>query len=152
MSVRKIQLISGIIGIILSLITLFIPFYETVLMNDHLDFPGLLYTYKFEFKIGVIGGLGSMYAWIHVPFCIALSILLILNKPNIPLSITLGFLLIPFNFLVFIGCYAGFGKPFGDNMLIGYWLLLFVEVVLVLISIYTSVKNRRNRQKSTLDF
>ena len=153
-SARKIQLVIGTIGIILPLVTLFIPFYETVIMQGNpTKFPGLLYIYDpGEFDIGVISGIRSMYAWVNIPFCLALSILMMLNKPNLALSISLGGLLIPCNFLVFIGCSAGFGKPFGDTMLYGYWILLYTEIILVALSIYMALKNKMSRQKSDMDF
>ena len=153
-TVKKIQLIAGILGILLPVTTLFIPFFETVLMIDKSSIQGLLYTYE-EVEVGdiaVISGLGSSFAWINVPFCIALSILLLLNKPNLPMSITFAGFFGACTILVSLGCSAGFGKPIGDSMLIGYQILSLTEIVLITFSIYLAAKSKTRRNAAKIDF
>jgi hypothetical protein len=152
---RKIQLIIGIIGIILSVTTLFIPFYETVPMSHQIQtsLPGLLYSYNMgEFNIGVISGAGSFYAFINIPFCLVLSLLILLNKPNTLAAILLGIFFIISSWLVKVGCSAGFGKPFGDTMLIGYRILWLTEIALLGLSIFYASKNKRLDEEMNRDF
>jgi|GEM_PF-4240671 len=153
-TIRKIQWIIGILGILLPVLTLFIPFYESVLMLDKSSIQGLLYTYE-AVEVGdiaVISGLGSLFAWIHVPFCIALSILLILDKPNLAMSIACAVFFGVCTILVYIGCSAGFGKPIGDSMLVGYPILSLTEIVLITFSIYLAAKHKTQRNSAAIDF
>jgi hypothetical protein len=152
---RKIQLVIGIIGIILPVTTLFIPFYETVLMSHQIQIPlpGLLYSYNLgEFSIGVISGTGSFYAFINIPFCLVLSLLVLINKPNTLATILLGIFFIISSFLVKVGCSSGFGKPFGDTMLIGYRILWLTETALLGFSIFYAAKNKRLEEEMNRDF
>lgn len=152
---RKIQLVIGITGIILPVTTLFIPFYETVLMSHQTQtsFPGILYSYNTgEFNIAVISGIGSFYAFINIPFCLVLSLLILINKPNTLAAILLGIFFIISSFLVKVGCSAGFGKPFGDTMLIGYRILWLTETVLLGISIFYALKNKRLDEEMNRNF
>lgn len=154
MSLRKIQIIIGVIGILLPVLTLFIPFYESVLMIDKNEIPGLLYTYE-EIEVGdiaVISGLGSFYAFVNIPLSIVLSIMLIINQPNLPTVITLASFFALCNLLVFVGCSAGFGKPFGDSMLLGYQTLVLTELVLISFSIYAAIQNKVQKDQTTIDF
>lgn len=152
---RKIQLIIGIIGIILPATTLFIPFYETVLMSHHIQtsLQGILYSYNIgEFNIGVISGTGSFYAFINIPICLVLSLSILINKPNMLAAILLGILFIISSFLVKVGCSAGFGKPFGDTMLIGYRVLWLTEIALLSFSIFYASKNKKLDEEMNRDF
>lgn len=153
-TVKKIQLIIGIQGILLPVITLFIPFYESALMLDKSSVQGLLYTYEVVEigDIAAISGWGSLFAWIHVPFCIVLSILLILNKPNLAVSITFAVFFGICTILVYMGCSAGFGKPISDSMLVGFRILTLTEIILIILSIYLAAKHKTRRNTAAIDF
>lgn len=148
------QVIFGIFGILVPIGTLFLPFYESVLMLDKALIQGLMYTYEVPEvgEVAVIGAAGSWSAWVNIPVCVLLSALLLIRKQVLWVAITAGVVFLICNFLVLLGNSAGFGRPIADRMLSGYSILSLTEIILILLSIHYSIQRKKRSRETAVDF
>lgn len=120
-------------------ISMFLPVYETLISETEIQGQigrGISGIYSTgDAYISVHTGFGSFYAMgsCFVTFLLTLGILFLPRENSIPIISVIVY--ISSLILVRLGMIS-FGKPSGDTMLIGFYLLLASQTILIVLSFY----------------
>ncbi|WP_430406701.1 hypothetical protein [Fluviicola sp.] len=128
-------------------VSMFLPVYETWIRESEIHRQvgiGIYKVYDIDNTyVSVHNGFGSFYAVVScfITFLLAIGILLLPRESTIPIIAVIVYVLSVI--LVRLGTIS-LGRPFGDNMLIGFYLILLSQTLLIIFSFY---KYRRLKEE-----
>lgn len=146
---KRFSHIIPVISLIILIISFFLPYYEAS-RQDYVYNYTVVRNYE-EIDIGIIviyNGFALQFAIFN--FCLAIVLVLgfyfFESKLYRPIIVLIFFIIAVL--LVNFGCSAGFGRPIGDRMLIGYTL---TEIAMILLIIQTFGKALMSKDDKILD-
>lgn len=118
----------------------FMPFYESWLSeynsiteNEFCVFRINRSDYQ-EFDTIIYNGFGSLFAISNVVISLILVCGIFYFPRNLVAAIVSTLFMFVCLLLVYVGCSAGFGAPFGDSMHYGFYVFVVAESVLIVLS------------------
>ncbi len=136
----------------LIVVSMFLPVYETWVRESEIAAQtgigiSKIYDAGDNTFVAVHNGFGSFYAIVScfITFLLAIGILFLPRESSIPIIAVIVYLLSVI--LVWMGTFS-MGIPFGDEMLIGFDLILLSQTLLIILSFY---KLRKLKEEDRYD-